>query len=237
MKKGSKRHGYQLKNKYKKSLRNNLLKEILLLSKDNVESLSYTLPVLKCEDVLFQGSNNYCDANINNTYSNNEVLISQGYISTAILLLRVIKYSNSNLVKDSYIFPSLFCFRQYLELIMKDSILKYRNGRNELSKGECNLGTHNLLGLWNDLKTYFDKQDNVTKNVERLIKELYSYDDNGEAFRYDYKLNDYENKISSVKINKFVDIDLLLTRMLQLYRFFECINSDAYRCQEDMCNE
>ena len=124
-----------------------------------------------------------------------------------------------------------------LELIMKDSILKYRNGRNELSKGECNLGTHNLLGLWNDLKTYFDKQDNVTKNVERLIKELYSYDDNGEAFRYDYKLNDYENKISSVKINKFVDIDLLLTRMLQLYRFFECINSDAYRCQEDMCNE
>lgn len=45
------------------------------------------------------------------------------------------------------------------------------------------------------------------------------------------------NKISSVKINKFVDIDLLLTRMLQLYRFFECINSDAYRCQEDMCNE
>ena len=98
MKKGSKRHGYQLKNKYKKSLRNNLLKEILLLSKDNVESLSYTLPVLKYEDVLFQDSNNYCDANINNTYSNNEVLISQGYISTAILLLRVIKYSNSNKV-------------------------------------------------------------------------------------------------------------------------------------------
>ena len=73
MKKGSKRHGYQLKNKYKKSLRNNLLKEILLLSKDNVESLSYTLPVLKCEDVLIQDSNNYCDANINNTYSNNKL--------------------------------------------------------------------------------------------------------------------------------------------------------------------
>lgn len=219
----------QLKKNFKKSLRKSLINDILLLSTKDADKLSSRVPPIIDTDYLFQSSDNPLDSYTNNSFSNNEIMMPMGYINTACLLLRIVKYSKSNLVKDSYIFPALFCFRQYLELIMKDSILKFRNGRSELTRGECKLDSHNLFALWNDLKNYIaNKKTKEVRNIERLIKELYDYDDNSEAFRYDYKFNQNNSITPNKKLNQFIDLEILETRMLQLYRFFEGINSEAY---------
>ena len=129
----NKRTRYQLKRRYKKSLRKKLMRELLLLSRKDIDDMTNFIPLLSNEDVLFSESDVVSDAILNTTKSENDILIPNGYISTSVLLLNIIKFSHSNLTKDSYIFPALFCFRQYLEIVMKSAILRYRNGDIKIS--------------------------------------------------------------------------------------------------------
>ena len=127
---------YQLKRRYKKSPRKCLMRELLLLSRKDIDDMANDIPLLSNEDVLFSESDLVSDAILNTTKSGNDILIPNGYISTSIFLLSIIKFSQSNLTKDSYIFPAMFCFRQYLEIIMKSAILRYRNGDIKPYQGE-----------------------------------------------------------------------------------------------------
>lgn len=72
---------------------------------------------------------------------------------------------------------------------------------------------------------YFDNPDSQVNNVERLIFEFNSYDSNGELFRYGSSLT---KKILNKNIDiPFVDVDILYKRVIQLYSFFEGVNSMA----------
>ena len=72
---------------------------------------------------------------------------------------------------------------------------------------------------------YFDNPDSQVNNVERLIFEFNSYDSNGELFRYGSSLT---KKILNKNVDiPFVDVDILYKRVIQLYSFFEGVNSMA----------
>lgn len=113
-----------------------------------------SIPQLTKEDQLFVESNDGSDSFINTTKSTNKIIVTNGFICTAIILLDTIKSSSNNLVRDSYIFPALFCFRHYLELTMKQSIFKFTisNSDNGYTNQNANLQTHNLGKLWTELK-------------------------------------------------------------------------------------
>ncbi len=225
-KKRRKRTRYQLKRRYKKSLRRNLMNELLLLSRKDIDDMTNCIPLLSNEDVLFSESDVVNDAILNTTKSGNDILIPNGYISTSVLLLDIIKFSQSNLAKDSYIFPALFCFRQYLEIIIKSAILRYRNGDINPYQGESQFKTHDLEELWTKLIKHIQVDEEVN-NVGRLIRELNEVDNDSTTFRYDYHLNRIVRNKDNKEINELLDLDTLKQRVLQVYRFFDGIDDDS----------
>ena len=225
-KKRKKRTRCQLKRRYKKNLHKSLMNELLLLSRKDIDDMVNDIPLLSSEDVLFSESSKVSDAILNTTKSGNDILIPNGYISTSVLLLNIIKFSESNLAKDSYIFPVLFCFRQYLEISMKSAILRYRNGDTNPYKGESKFKTHDLEELWIKLIKHI-QVDKEVKNIGRIIHELNEVDNDSTAFRYDYNLNRIVRNKDNKQINELLDLDVLRQRVLQLYRFFDGIDDDS----------
>ena len=151
--------------------------------------------------------------------------IQNGYASSSALLLTIIRLSNNRFLRECYILPALFCLRQYLELTMKDSILFFRLKRKKAYAGESNLEGHDLFLLWNNLKMYFAESDSQVSNIERLIIEFNSYDSNGELFRYGSSLT---KKVLNKNVEiPLVDVETLFNRVIQLYSFFEGVNSWA----------
>ena len=209
--------GYQLKRRYKDAIKKQLQRELYLLSKKDIDSFDTNIPHLNDNDSLFVKRD---EGNV--SYIDSDMYIQNGYASTSAILLYLISLSNDRYLRECYIYPVMFCFRQYLELTMKDSILYFRLKRKVAYSGESNLGGHDLLVLWNNLKLYFDITDFEVKSVHRIITELNTVDNNGELFRYGSSLT---KKVLDKNVEMpLIDVSILFTRIIQLYRFFEGIN-------------
>ena len=218
--KRKRRLGYHIKVRYKKTLKRQLEREIFLLSKKDIDSFNTNIPALNVSDSLF------VDREEGNTFGiDSDMHIQIGYVSASAILLHLISLSNDRYLKECYIYPIMFCLRQYLELTMKDSILYCRLRRKVAYSGESNLEGHNLLMLWDNLKMFLDINDSEVKNVHRIITELNTVDSNGELFRYGSSLT---KKVLDKDIEMpLIDVNVLFTRIIQLYRFFEGINNMA----------
>ncbi len=147
----------------------------------------------------------------------------EGYAGTAILLLDLIKMSRNNAVKDSYIFVSLYCFRHYLELSMKDSIL-HSNSSRTISK----IMGHNLKDLYKQiLELPRINEDDTTQIVQKMIDTIHDYDASGTAFRYPYSVQDTTGALKTTMRHfpRLINVHILKIRMLQLYLFFDGINN------------
>lgn len=212
--------GYQLKKRYKDAIKIQLQRELYLLSKKDIDSFDKNIPHLNDNDSLFverEMGKQYC--------IDSDIYIQNGYASTSAILLYLISLSNDRFLRECYIYPVMFCLRQYLELTMKDSILFFRLRRKVAYSGESNLEGHNLLVLWDNLKMYFDVIDSEIINIQKIITELNTVDNNGELFRYGSSLT---KKVLNKNIEMpHIDINILFTRIIQLYRFFEGINNMA----------
>ena len=221
--------GYHLKRRYKDAIKKQLQRELYLLSKKDVDSFNTNIPPLTNNDSLFiereEGKQYYVDR---------DMYIQNGYASSSAILLTIIQLSNNRFLRECYVFPALFCLRQYLELTMKDSILFFRLRRRSAYAGESNLEGHDLTVLWNNLKQYFDKHNPEVNNIERLILELNAYDSNGELFRYGSSLT--KRILNRIEEMPLIDVDILYKRVIQLYRFFEGINSWARNGFEEIVN-
>lgn len=81
---------------------------------------------------------------------------------------------------------------------------------------------------------YFNKNDSTIKNVQRIIEELNSVDNNGEVFRYGSSLT---KRVLNKNVEMpLIDVDILYDRILQLYGFFEGINIMARNGFDEIIN-
>ena len=211
-----------LKKQYKKTVREQCIRDFFLLSKQDIGKDSLFVPPLTNTDTLFVKRED--SEKFGMTLSDDDIYFQNGYASGAAILFNLIRLSEDRFIRASYINPAMFCFRQYLELIMKDSLLRFRLFRKTANRGECCIEGHDLMTLWRDLVTYLDvaKDDDVVHCVENLLNELNSVDKGGTLFRY----NDFltKNICGGEQQKPLIDVDILYTRMLQLYRFFEGVN-------------
>ena len=198
-------------------------KMIALTKKDYLLECLYIEP-LKDGDRLFVESEDISDSFLNRSKNNNEIVMPEAYINTALWLLDLITLSDNNFVKDGYIFPALYCFRHYLELIMKDSIHYFKLNRREISSDELGYSDkeHGLFNLWNSLRNFLD-DNNQVKRICKIIKEMDDIDKSSTAFRYAFNHNngrivEYDYPAT------MIDVSELKKRVLQLYNFFEGIN-------------
>lgn len=190
-----KKKRYQFKKQFIKTInKQSIEKRIALTKKDYLSECIYVAP-LKEGDKLFIESDDMSDSFLNRSKANNEIVMPEAYINTALWLLDLIKLSNNNLVKDGYIFPALYCFRHYLE-----------------------------FNLWNSLRNFIDDEPPQLRRVCKLIKELDELDKSSTTFRYSYNHNK-KGKIIEYDIpTTMINVYELKNRVMQLYCFFEGIN-------------
>ena len=93
---------------------------------------------------------------------------------------------------------------------------------------------HNLSNLWRDLKQYIEPKDEEVDRIGKLIEELNAADEDGTLFRYNEFLT---NSIKNKEITRpLIDIDKLYLRVLQIYNFFEGINTLARNGLDEIAN-
>ena len=228
-KKKIKQIGYQLKRNYKNAIKRQLKRELFLLSKMDIDSFDTNITALNDNDTLFVMREE------DNKYSiDSDMYIQKGYASSSAILFTLIRLANDRHLRECYMFPAMFCLRQYLELTMKDSILHFRLKRKRAYSGESNLEGHNLQFLWENLNVYIDEIDSDVKKVHQIIMELNSVDNNGELFRYGSSLT---KKVLNKDVDMpLIDVDVLYERIFQLYRFFEGINEQSRRGVDEFIN-
>ena len=217
----SKRKGikrYQLKRKYKEFIKTQMeckvRREFYLITEKDANTMSLYLPPLSKTDKLF-------DEGFPRSIPSYD-LIEEGYANCALLLLNSVILSSDNLVRDTYIFPALFCFRHYLELTIKATLKEY---------GLVVIG-HNLSSLFEILRSYLSSGEDI-ENVSRLLHEFDEVDKSATTFRYSFNVGS-SGKISIKEFNHPINVLLLRKRFLQLYSFFDGVLNQAieYRsCQ------
>ena len=228
MRKGKKRFTRKyFKKQYKKSIRHQLIKEFYALSQYDINNETAPIPILKKSDTLFIESVSSED------FMDDDIYMQQGYANASAMILYLIKLSDDKYIKNSYINPAIFCFRQYLELTMKDSLLRFIQSR-KASPGEVNLEGHNLIKLWDNLTKYFAIIDDEVENIKKILYELNNIDESGTLFRYNTSLT--QGIRGKEQQRPIIDIDILYKRVLQLWRFFDGINDLARNGEDEMSN-
>jgi hypothetical protein len=142
---------------------------------------------------------------------------------------------------DSKIYPLVFLFRHYLEMILKDTI-RYENliSKKNYSDEVGFPPSHSLIELWKELKPMIQKRytlydENLKKEckendevVEKLLTEIEDIDGGSYAFRYPFNKPTKTDKRIRYSL-PFMTINLqnLKNMMQNLSDYFEGINEQA----------
>lgn len=212
-----------------------------ILNKTNADSECLKVGALTENDRIFTDSNGITDPWLRGNRSFTEIALPRSYMNTALDLLSFSNMANDNLTKDGYLYPALFCFRQYLELTMKDSIHYFKVYRGETSDSLLGYdGVHSLKDMWNSLSFYLEEsEDNII--VEKLIYDFHKIDPTSTRFRYSYGVEKNlitQKKELIVPYNDvgFINVVNLRNVMLKLYRYFESINEKSRKRDETYNN-
>lgn len=207
-----------------KNEKKRLFSKMVLISRKEIDSLVDCIPVIENHDHFFevQSCDNYSYFN-SEDYDNNLLMI-RGYASTALFFMKIIRSSGSKYVKSCYIAPCLYCFRHYVELILKVTLWYYSRYGYSIDISELN-EEHNIVALWDKLLPLTGRKDEKTRNIGRLLHELSDIDKSGTTFRYSYHFTK-KDRIQNEPLNMRIDNNKLYTRMLQIYHFLQGLNDE-----------
>ncbi|MBO4875185.1 MAG: hypothetical protein J5542_07760 [Bacteroidales bacterium] len=190
-------------------------------------------------DNFFVATKNIANPCINRQMGIKEFLLPESFCHASFMLMKEIeKHNNDNLCLDGYIYPALYCFRQYLELTMKESIRRYKiNYCNAKPKEVQFKSIHNLVELFKELKEckdiIRDFPSATINNVSRIIEEIQGFEKQVD-FRYpfDYmkngKMPDPSDRVVYNNLSQLYDMDNMKVMMQKLYKFFDGISNLAY---------
>ncbi len=190
---------------------------------------------------------NYDYASINRTKGidnkHSEFLIIEGYReATRELLINLLRDENIDWLKiDSKIYPIVFLFRHYIEVMLKNTVRYYNILNDKTFSSEVGyIKNHSLFYFWNELKPFlvnnfenYDKslkQDclNTIHAVESIILEIDDLDKSSFGFRYAFKgvkkINDpivYSMPSFTIDLNNLNDV------VIKVINYFEGINDEV----------
>ena len=119
---------------------------------------------------------------------------------------------------DNLIYPAVFLYRHYLELTLKDIILRLRY---IVEGGDGYPRTHNMNKLWPEAKRLIKKNFNSEAPIELKIldscfKEFNEHDRNSVAFRYPNDKSESQNlnAISHINVQNFKETMQRISNLL-----------------------
>ncbi len=111
-------------------------------------------------------------------------------------------------IPDLLIYPIMFCYRQYLELLLKNVYMQ--NSTEEEYKNFVNSVSHNISDSWNYVKPILKNQisDKKVAYIEKVIYSFNELDPSSFTFRYEYdkKMNRNidDRRIDTKKVKKCI---------------------------------
>lgn len=136
------------------------------------------------DDDLFDESDDWWNTAIVETLPFREYGIARGFRDAAEVLVSHLASDPS--LKDSVVFPMMFAYRQYLQLMLKAVIIE---GREHLNRSGCYPSGHDLMALWSECKHILEAvfpNENV-KLLEvtgRILRQFMEVDPSSMAFRH-----------------------------------------------------
>lgn len=147
----------------------------------------------------------------------------KGYKESADTLVDHALNSKNIAVLDTYIFPILFLYRQFIELSLKSLYLEYADKTIEEKVQVIKRVNHNLHKMWNELKPTLimlddeDSEKEIVNTVEIYILQYHDFDRSSFKFRYPID-KDYNPLLKGEE--QRIDLSNLKIRMTELDNFF-----------------
>lgn len=213
----------------------------------NISDLERGVPNKSDRLFINKKGNSYDYASINRFSGlNNEhtqFLIIEGYRDATIELLNQLLHDKEIdwLKIDSRIYPIVFMFRHYLEVILKDTLRHYNILNNNVQSDEVGYEKgHPLMDIWIKLKPNLEKNYAIYDNelqidckekdeaVEIIISEIDNVDKDSFGFRYAYKgTKSMNEKIKYSLPTMTIDLQNLQNTIIKMINYFEGINAQV----------
>lgn len=159
------------------------------------------------------------------SYSGNHELLDRYYNGFKLIadtaVDNLLENAHANMLKDQLVFPIIFNYRHFIELILKKYAIKYKIEKIDLN----NLG-HSLMFYWKVVKPLLLEVHKEQKDVNEVISATESYIeefselDSG-SFRFRYPFSKGESLTPSFDEDFHVDYVQLKYRMNELYNILE----------------
>lgn len=123
---------------------------------------------------------------------------------------------------DIFVFPTLFLYRQYLELVMKYVFLVHAGASTKEKQSALNEMKHDLARCWNKIMPLLlkDASEEEARDVETVgdyVRQFHAFDRSSFTFRYPMTMD-----LSPVlRSQKRLDLPNLRLRMNELANFFD----------------
>ncbi|QOH80947.1 hypothetical protein IHE26_06695 [Plesiomonas shigelloides] len=130
---------------------------------------------------------------------------------------------------DTFVFPAIFLYRQYIELTLKSLILTFSELDSDAKINKFKTYNHNLHNLWVDFKSIYSKTTNIPNDtavniVEKYITDLHELDKTSFSFRYPFTK---ELELIFPK-EKRINLKHLKDRMNEIESFFNGTSDYMY---------
>ncbi|QQE77279.1 hypothetical protein [Alicyclobacillus sp. SO9] len=169
------------------------------------------------------------DPGVSNAYFGGDIgheswAMIEGYGSAALYLA---SHAHEENERDTWLYPSLYLFRHYVELSLKDIYLKWKDVDGEevdprILEGH-GLDTHLYVDLWKWISAQWPTSDRESlKEVRRTIVDLHRLDKSGQAFRY---IKSTEGKFFRTDTTKLIGYTSLSRKIETVKSFLDGIQA------------
>lgn len=133
---------------------------------------------------------------------------------------------------DQAVYPAVFLYRHFIELILKDMIWRLMRLQNE-GRFDWSRTNHRLDALWMEVKRLV-KQHYASSVPEELnyldgpIRQFMEHDPDSMAFRYPFAKNGNRHLENLSRVN----LEKLREAMERIGNVLSCVASDIEQCEE-----
>ncbi|MHB1681504.1 MAG: hypothetical protein ACYCYO_01570 [Bacilli bacterium] len=151
----------------------------------------------------------------------------KGYKDSADCLVKTALESGSTTTLDTFVYPIIFLYRQFVELSMKSIYLNYSEDSIEDKVRFIKSVSHKLRELWCKIRPVIEQANQFEKDhdflgiVEDYVVQFHEFDESSFTFRYPFT----KNLTPTLNEEQRIDIKNFALRVDELANFFSGVDA------------
>ena len=146
-----------------------------------------------------------------------------GYKDAADEIVRIAIKTGKPGKLDTYVFPAIFLYRQFLELALKDIYLSFSDDDEDEKSKMIKNSKHDLIKIWDRIKPLISDDDPANiEGAESYLRQFADEDKGSFAYRYPI-----DKKLDFVHVKKKqINLLILAERMNEIAIYLECVSTE-----------